>query len=73
MSERRMLLMNYLPLLRESVPSAAADLQAPATWQDDGQAAEDDVSDGEEYVYDVFALEEGATDEADGADELHPV
>lgn len=73
MSERRMLLMNYLPLLRETVPSAAADLQAPATWQDEGHAAEDDISDGEEYVYDVFALEEGATDETDPADELHPV
>jgi hypothetical protein len=70
-SERQALMMNYMPLLREFVPKAAADLQVPATWQNEEPAPPGDDDSDEEYVYDVFAMEERGG--GDDVDELHPV
>eukprot|EP00249_Psilotum_nudum_P023710 c28959_g1_i1 orf=534-1700(+) len=57
------ILCNYLPLLREYLPSAASEIEEDLSSQRDDE-------DG--YVYDVYALEEGAT-ECEGDKTDYPI
>lgn len=59
------LLRDYLPLLRDCLPEAAADLEQDLASQDVPIETED-------YVYDVYAMDEGFSDEEGGEEDFYP-
>ncbi|KAG0612569.1 hypothetical protein M758_6G038300 [Ceratodon purpureus] len=59
------ILRNYLPLLRECLPEAAADLEQDLNSR--GVSVETD-----DYVYDVYAMDEGFSDDEDDEEAFYP-
>jgi hypothetical protein len=59
------LLRDYLPLLRDCLPEAAADLEQDLASQNVQMEIDD-------YVYDVYAMDEGFSDQEGGEDKLYP-